>query len=135
MFVEKRKHIRLNIQLEANIQSENGNTYDGKTKNISFGGLFLLMSPAEDINEGDSCNVTLLLNNEDSGHSIPLLFKCNVIHRREKGYGLQFICIDGLEAYSHFEKLMVFNSDDPDRLMAELDKHPGLIVKKDNCFS
>jgi hypothetical protein len=131
MFVEKRKHARLSIQLDAKIQTESGNVYDGKTKNISFGGLFLSMSPNEVLEEDDSCTVSLLLNkDDDSGPVIPLTFQCNIIHCRKNGYGLQFVCIEGLEAYDHFEKLMILNSDEPDRLMAELEKHPGLIVNQ-----
>ncbi|KPA15331.1 Type IV pilus assembly PilZ domain protein [Candidatus Magnetomorum sp. HK-1] len=128
MFVEKRKHARLNIQLEAKIEDKNGNFYHGKTHNISFGGLFIKVSPIT-LEKGDDCNITLLLNKEEAENVIPLIFKCKIVHVREKGYGVQYICIEGLEAYDHFEKLMILNSEEPDRLMAELDKHPGLIVK------
>ncbi|MBF0450951.1 MAG: PilZ domain-containing protein [Candidatus Magnetomorum sp.] len=132
MFVEKRKHIRLDIILDAKIECNNGNIYDAKTENISFGGLFLILTPTDDLKEGDNCTISLLLNNKESENSIPLTFQCTIVHCRKKGYGIQFICIEGLEAYDHFEKLMVLNSESPERLMAELERHPGLIVKDNN---
>jgi hypothetical protein len=62
---------------------------------------------------------------------IPLIFECKVVHCRKRGFGMKFLYIDGLEAYEHFEKMMVLNSDASESLMAELEKSPGLIVKDD----
>ena len=129
MFVEKRKHKRLNLQIEAKLEDTDGNIYKGKTNNISFGGLFIELSPVT-LNKDDKCNITLLLNTDESENIIPIAFECKIVHARKKGYGVQYICIDGLDAYNHFEKLMVLNSDEPEILMTELEKNPGLIVKK-----
>jgi len=131
MYVEKRKHQRLKIKLAAKIECENNYSIDGKTRNISFGGLFFEPDSTihDRLKEGDECTVYLLLNNEDADNSIELMFQCNVVHCRKRGYGLQFLFIEGLEAYEHFEKMMVLNSEESESLMAELEKRPGLIVK------
>jgi len=129
MYVEKRKHKRLKINLEAKIEYDKS-VINGKTRNISFGGLFFELKSLHDrLKEGDICNLTVMLNTDDAQNIIPLEFQCKVVHCRKHGYGMQFICIEGLEAYDHFEKMMVLNSDESEQLMAELEKHPGLIVK------
>jgi hypothetical protein len=136
MYVEKRKHQRLAIKLKTRIDCENGFSIEGKTKNISFGGVFF--EPDSDsiisdrIKNNDVCTLTLLLNNDDAANQIPLIFQIRVAHCRKRGYGMQFLFIEGLEAYEHFEKMMVLNSDASESLMAELEKHPGLIVKDEN---
>jgi len=131
MFVEKRKHQRLKIKLDARIESENSSSIDGHTRNISFGGLFFEPSliTNDRLKEGEVCTLTLMLNNEDKANLIPLMFQCKVAHSRKHGYGMQFLYIEGLEAYEHFEKMMVLNSEESESLLAELEKSPGLIVK------
>ena len=101
MFVEKRKHQRLKIKLNARIECENGYSSDVKTQNISFGGLYLDLDSTSKIllKEGDICNVTLLLNNEEVENLIPLIFQCKVVRCSNRGYGMNFIYIEGLEAY------------------------------------
>jgi c-di-GMP-binding flagellar brake protein YcgR len=132
MFVEKRKHQRLKIKLAARIECENKYSIEGKTRNISFGGIFFEPDTMTDrIQKDDICFLTLMLNQEDQNNSIPLIFQCKVVHIRKRGYGMQFLSIEGLEAYDHFEKMMVLNSDSSESLMAELEKRPGLIVKTD----
>jgi len=133
MYVEKRKHKRLKIKLDAKIESENNIVIEGKTRNMSFGGLFfeLKILTGDRLNKGTICTVTIMLNTDDMKNHIPLVFQCKLVHIHKKGYGLRYICIEGLEAYEHFEKMMVLNSDDPEGLMGELETRPGLIVKND----
>jgi c-di-GMP-binding flagellar brake protein YcgR len=134
MFVEKRKHQRLKIKLIARIECENKYSIEGKSRNISFGGIFFEPDTIADdrIQKGDICMLTLMLNQDDQNNSIPLDFQCKVVHVRKRGYGMQFLSIEGLEAYDHFEKMMVLNSDASESLMAELEKRPGLIVKEED---
>jgi len=134
MFVEKRKHQRLKIKLDARIECENSYSIDGHTRNISFGGIFFKPSPGtkDHLKKGDVCTLTLMLNHDDDVNTIPLIFECKVAHCRKHGYGMQFLYIEGLEAYEHFEKMMVLNSDASESLLAELEKSPGLIVRDDD---
>jgi len=131
MYVEKRKHQRLTIKLKARIDSERGFSIEGKTKNISFGGVFFETDSmiSDRLNESEVCTLKLMLNTDDENNQIPLIFQTRVVHCRKHGYGMQFLYIEGLEAYEHFEKMMVLNSDASESLMAELEKQPGLIVK------
>jgi len=131
MFVEKRKHQRLKIKINARIEISDGQPIDGQTRNISFGGLFFETAETNNtdrLKSGDVCTLTLMLNNDET-NQIPLVFQCKIAHSRKRGYGMNFICIEGLEAYDHFEKMMVLNSSDSELLMEELEKNPGLIVK------
>ena len=54
--------------------------------------------------------------------------ECRIIHIQKNGIGFQFLSID-FEGYHTFKRMMVLNSEDPERLLLELKKHPGLIVE------
>ncbi|CAN2041437.1 PilZ domain-containing protein [Candidatus Magnetomoraceae bacterium gMMP-15] len=124
---ENRKHTRLPLELPAEIKLSNGAIYKGGIKNISFGGVFLDMPDLTELKQGNKCKLSVILQEELKRLSID--FDCEVIHVQSSGIGLRFIAINGTEAYNHFKNLMVMNSPDPDQLLEELERHPGLILQ------
>jgi len=122
---EKRKHTRIPLEIEANIKYAE-KSLKGKTKNISFGGVYIELKDISCFTPEDICDVTLILKNE---MSVNISFKCKIIHIFESGMGMQFKSIEGIDCYEHFKNLMVFNSKEPEKLLEELEKHPGIIMK------
>ncbi len=122
---EKRKHSRIHLEFDAELQIDNGSVYHGKTKNISFGGLYLYTSNAIDISIGATATLTLLRDSQTAQNEIN--FKCQVVHSHESGVGVKFISID-LNGYQEFKHIMVYNSTEGDKLQAELEKDPGLSI-------
>ena len=126
---EHRKHTRLPLELVAEIKLANGTIYKGVTKNISFGGVFFRISGFTGLKEGDRCIFAIILREEADRLSID--FSIEVVHIQNSGMGLRFISINGADAYTHFKNLMVMNSPDPDKLLEELELHPGIVLKDD----
>ena len=122
----KRKNTRYHIELDAAITLSDNSFLKGKTKNLSFGGAYLYCADSMSAPEGETCFLELTL--KGSPHPSVIKFYCNVIHVEDEGFGLQFINIDILD-YERFKNLMVYNSTDPDALLAELEKSPGLDIK------
>lgn len=123
----KRKNTRYHIELVATIILSDKSTFKGRTKNLSFGGAYLYCVDSISVPEGETCFLELSL--EGSPHPTTIKLYCNIIHVDDTGLGLKFINIDIFD-YEQFKTLMVFNSPDPDVLMAELEKSPGLEIKK-----
>lgn len=124
---ELRKHTRLPLELTAEIKASNGEVYKGGTKNISFGGAFFKISDLAKLKQGERCNFSIILQEEVERLSID--FNSEVVHVQSSGIGLRFISINGADAYNHFKNLMTMNSPDPDKLLEELDLHPGIILQ------
>ena len=124
---ENRKNTRYHIELEGKIILSDNSSFKGKTKNLSFGGAYLYCVNSLSVPEGETCFLELTL--EGTPQSRVLKFNCKTIHVNDSGVGLQFITID-IFGYEQFKNLMVFNSSDPDALLAELEKSPGLDIKK-----
>ncbi len=124
----KRKNTRYHIELEATLILSDNTSFKGKTKNLSFGGAYIFCVDSISVPENEKCFFELSL--EGSPQPSILKFYCNIVHADEVGVGLKFISID-LFDYEQFKNLMIFNSTDPDALLAELEQNPGLEVKED----
>lgn len=127
--MENRKHTRLPIEIEVDVavklELPDGSLQCGKTKNISFGGVYVNLEKQLNIQPGNKCNITLVL--KDKPRRIDIKFQCIVVHVNKDGIGLRFICIDG-ENYENFKYLMINHSPEPKLLLDELSKNPGLDI-------
>jgi c-di-GMP-binding flagellar brake protein YcgR len=123
---DRRKYTRIALQLKAELKLAGNNIYHGRTKNISFGGVFVFCNNAAGIPVGEEASLTLVLDSRS--HRSEIAFRCEIVRTDETGVGVKFISVD-INGYQQFKNLMVFNSSDPDVLLAELDKHPGLVIQ------
>jgi hypothetical protein len=123
---ESRKYTRLPLELAAEITLSNGKTYQGVTKNICFGGTFFEAPDLPEPKLWENCNLSVFLHEEVEKVSID--FNCEVIHVQPTGIGLKFNSINGTDAYNHLKNLMVMNSPEPDKLLKELELHPGMLL-------
>jgi hypothetical protein len=124
---ERRKHTRMPLSFEAELQLPSNAVYRGKTKNMSFSGIYVYMTNVKDFSPGDQCRLTLFLDPQVSQKAIS--FDCQIIRTDESGIGIKFIDTD-IHGYQEFKKIMTYNSPDPDKLIAELEKNPGLDIQK-----
>ena len=124
-FVDKRKHQRLEIPLTATIKVGDNVAYIGKTKNISFNGAYIVLDQSAVPDVGTSCVVTLTLQEGDEPMTIN--FKARVKHLKGSKVGLEFQAIYA-EDYNDFVYLMVNNSPDPDGLLEEISRNPGIKI-------
>ncbi|RJQ14167.1 MAG: PilZ domain-containing protein [Nitrospiraceae bacterium] len=123
---DRRKNTRLSIQLEAELHLPGDAVYRGKTKNISFSGVYLecLKSSAIPV-VNDPCTLKLILQSGPNPNIIS--FQCRVVRTDKSGAGIRFISVD-MNGYRQFKNLLVYNSKDPDKLLDELNRNPGLDI-------
>ena len=126
-----RKHTRVAVHVTAEIYMEAGAVLKGTTRNMSFGGAFVNI----DIDEstapsiGEKCELHLKLGSSEAPLTVPV--KCKLARSNADGLGIEFLSTT-IEGYWHFKNLMVYNSPESDRLLQELETHPGLSIKKEN---
>jgi c-di-GMP-binding flagellar brake protein YcgR len=125
--VERRKNSRIALQIEAELQLSEKAVHRGKTRNISFSGVYMSCMNASSIPVGETGFFKLFM--EPSSGADAIQFMCQVVRIDDTGTGLKFIDID-LEGYQKFKNIMLYNSPDPDKLLAELDANPGLDIRR-----
>lgn len=125
-----RKHTRVAVHISAEIYMEDGPVLKGTTHNMSFGGAFINIDiDSEDSPQiGDKCELHLKLGSPEAPLTVPV--KCKLARANSDGLGMEFLSTT-IEGYWHFKNLMVYNSPESDRLLQELETHPGLSIKKD----
>lgn len=124
--MENRKHTRLSIEVAIEINIPDGTLHYGKTKNISFGGMYVNIEKQLNIKHGDKCSITLVL--QDQPDKVDIKFQCKTVHLNKKGIGFKFISINA-EDYQDFKYLMINHSPEPQLLLDELSKHPGIDIQ------
>lgn len=122
---ERRKHTRIVLQHDVELILSDATPFRGKTKDISFSGIYIRCNNADGIPIGDTCTARLHLSGGDNPETIQ--FQCEVVRTATSGVGIKFHSVD-LAGYQQFKNLMIYNSSDPDNLMAELEKNPGLDI-------
>ena len=123
--VEHRKHQRLPIAISASIAIDDSVKYKGTTKNISFNGAYVHCDQATMPDLGTNCIITLTL--QDGPEPVTIKFKARVKHFKDTNIGLEFQAIFA-EDYNDFVYLMVNNSPDPDALLEEISRNPGIKI-------
>lgn len=124
-FIDKRKHQRLEISVAASISIGDKTVFNGTTKNISFSGAYIDVEEDAVPETGSSCIVTLTL--QEGEDPVTISFKARVKHQKDSKVGLEFQAIFS-EDYNDFVYLMVNNSDDPDALLEEISRNPGIKI-------
>ena len=95
---ERRDHERHLIRRFALLKLANGELVEGQTQDMSIGGAFILCDSERDLHEGETCTITLIL--EDDDQPITTEVYGNITHREDEGVGCQFLKINS--AYYQF---------------------------------
>lgn len=120
---DSRKHQRLEIRLAAELGFADGARYRVMTRNLSFGGAFVLgVSLAA--RHGDTCSFRLYPRLDRPEDAIRL--QARVVHTQSDGSAVQFIA-SSTRNYERFSELMLTHSPEPERLRDELAQLPGYL--------
>jgi len=120
---ERRKNSRNSLQQDSELTLTEEAVYKGKIKNVSFSGVYMYCPNSKSIPIGETGSFKIFIKSQQKIETIS--FMCQVIRTDDEGVGLKFIDLD-LDGYQKFKNLMLYNSSDPDTLLAELEKHPGI---------
>ena len=119
----KRKHMRISIEIEAEMKTDDNKVIKGLTKNISFSGVMIQFKETPEVEDGNKYKISLIIQQNSR---VEINFKCKFIHKANNSLGFEFICLEGLEGYENFKNLLVYNSPNPQELLEELEKNPGI---------
>lgn len=86
---ERRNHDRHLIRRHVLLKLANGELVDGQTLDMSIGGAFIKCAPDRELQEGDMCTISLILENDDE--SISTEVSGSISHRSELGVGCSFL--------------------------------------------
>jgi hypothetical protein len=121
----RRKHTRLPLQFRAEFQLQDSRILTGKTKNISFGGVFIYCRNAAEEVVGSEGKLRIILQDYTEGGSVTISGR--IVRVDEEGMGIQFVSI-GFEDYQKFRNMMLYNNPSPDVLLKELKQSPGIEI-------
>lgn len=119
---EKREFIRIPFTAEVEINAERGAIRATKGIDIGMGGLHLTAVDAK-LAPGALCRVAIILNAVDHG---PTLEAGGKVVRSEPGsLAIEFTELD-LDSYHHLRRLILLNTDEPDKAEEEFIAHWGI---------
>lgn len=119
---EKRKYTRLPININTELVTHDGEVHSCTSENLSFGGAMLKLPENSRLKIGDTCEVSLVL--QEQPQRLAIRFQCKVVNSRNNTLNLQFTGVFA-ENYKDFVYLMVNESDNPEVLMEEMSRNPG----------
>jgi hypothetical protein len=90
-------------------------------KNISMGGLFLIVG--EKFPLSTDCQLTIILGGGESQARIETQSK--VVRVTDEGMAFRFVEILGTESFNHLRNLVLYNAPDAQRLEEEIEKRLG----------
>jgi hypothetical protein len=123
----RRKHTRLPLSFASEFFVGNKKIFSGKTKDISFGGVFMSCRNATNEMIGFDGRLRIILQAGTENEVVELTGR--IVRATGEGIGIQFISI-GAEDYQRFRNVMLYNNPNPDILLKELKKHPGIDIAR-----
>ena len=119
---ERREFSRVVIQVLVRLRTKEGAIVTGKGTRISLKGLFLETSTR--LPNGSAFQIEIVLGTEQP-HRLLINVEGKVTRQEESGLGLEFTQM-GSEGYEHLKNLVLYNSDEPEKVEKEFMQHLGL---------
>jgi hypothetical protein len=129
-----RKHSRLNIELAVELSVPAGHRYQGKTTDISFGGVKANFPDDPGVEVGDDVMVSVSIE-KLTGEQVVLQLNCRITQKVDSNnICLQFHRTQRIdrEAYNQFKKFMILHCSDAEELLEELFNDTGIIISHGN---
>ncbi|MBI4697360.1 MAG: PilZ domain-containing protein [Nitrospirae bacterium] len=127
MQIDRRKNARNKVEIASELHLPDKTVFRGKIQNVSFSGAYFICNRPDNISVGTACILRLILQAGRDARQIQI--NCMVVRKDDKGAGIKFVSVD-LDGYQQFKNFMVYNSPDPNTLLEELEKNPGLEIRK-----
>lgn len=128
--VNKRRHTRLYLKINALLRLANGSKIPGVIDNISFSGLDFHCTQPPFSATGQSCHlIRLFPDQKPDGFAIE--FACRMIRMDNDGIGLKFESVDE-SVYRWFEDFMRHHYVKPNHLLKEVQKNRPMEITGDS---
>lgn len=119
---ERREFERIYIKLGAELTFANGEKLQGRVRDISMRGVFVVLEGAAQAPTPE-CRVRLVFG--ELPDALVLRAAGKVMHQHPDGFGVQIIELE-VEDFHHLYRLMRHNAPDPERIDEEFYSHVGL---------
>lgn len=116
---ERRLFSRATVRVQAEVSDGSLNLMACETRDLSLQGVFVMSDVLLPLRT--PCTLTFVL--EGLVLPIELKLKAEVVRCQPDGLGLRFCAIDNLETYQHLRNLVLYNSPEPDQVLAEECRH------------
>jgi len=115
---EKRDFSRVPVEFAVTVEAGEGRIIESDaSKDVSMRGLFVVTD--DRLPSGEACSVTIHL-----GESHRIGLSGHVRRTTAEGFAVEFSSIP-IEDYEHLRNLVLYNSEQAERIEAELDEHLG----------
>ena len=117
---DRRQFARANVNLKCTLYTEHG-PIEGVVGNMSMRGVYVVTHIKPPL--GTPCNVFIRL--ADTSNVLSLQISGSIARHDRDGVGVRLDVL-AFEAFQHLSRIVLLNSDDPDEVEAEMDRHVGL---------
>lgn len=117
---EKREFTRVPITFEVQLTVADQPLLACRIKDLSMKGMLVLTEARFPL--GTPCEAVLSLVEGE----VEIRTSGTVAALHPQGFGMEFTTIDGLESYMHLRNLVLFNSQDVERVEEEFQAHAGI---------
>ncbi len=119
---ERRDFSRVPVEFPVTVDAGDGRIIEGdESRDVSMRGLFVVTD--ERLPLGQACRVTIHLDGPGGEHGIGVAAR--VTRDTAEGFAVEFSEIP-IEDYEHLRKLVLYNSEQANRIEEELGQHLGL---------
>ena len=124
---KRRDFSRVPVAFAVTIEADDGQVIESTvSRDVSMKGLFVVTN--QRLPAGTGCQVTIQLDAQGGNHRIGVAG--HVARINDEGLAVEFSEIP-IDDYDHLRNLVLFNSEDVDRIEEEFDEHLGLQKKAD----
>lgn len=122
--LEKREFTRVPISFEVAVKVDGHDLGGCHVRDLSMKGMLVVTSGRWPI--GTPCEAVITLVSGE----VEIRTSGRVAAGHPEGFGMEFTTIDGLESYIHLRNLVLFNTDDVERVEEEIQSHAGIRRKE-----
>jgi hypothetical protein len=123
---DKREFTRVPLRLKVELKHGDRSAVLGLSEDLSLRGVYL--NSELDLKEGESCELTIRLG--EGPKAFDLVIQGRVVRLSEDGAAIEFEGVHGADALAHLRKLVLYNSEDPERTEEEMRTHLGIERKQ-----
>lgn len=117
---EKREFTRVPITFEVRLTVAERPLTECRIRDVSMKGMLVLTG--ERFPLGTPCEAVLSLVEGE----VEIRASGTVAAQHPEGFGMEFSTIDGLESYMHLRNLVLFNTQDVEKVEEEFQTHAGI---------
>jgi DNA-directed RNA polymerase subunit E'/Rpb7 len=120
--LERREFSRSPIKFDVEVHFEKGMITTDRTRDVSMNGIYLYTNGKYTLNT--PCQMIIYLG--ERGPRPRIVVNGKISRVDDEGIAVEFAEVIGQESFLHLQRLVAYNSLDPDKAVEEFKKHFGI---------